>query len=157
MSLSFGPSETELDSATVLEASRADVAVEACAVLDLKPLRGDVTVELRRASEKHLLTRRHRTLDVAAHSHAGGVDQRLDARARRDLDVAADPQLTFDAALHVDAAAERELALEAVTRAERELVLTITLGFGAVVFRAVVVVCGFCDRLLRIHAIPPEE
>src|SRR5581483_404448 len=152
-SLSFGPSETELDSATLLEASCAHVAVDARAVLDLEALGDDVAVDLAGAAEEHLLARGHGTFDIAADGDARPVDQRLDGRPGRDVHGAADPELAFDAALHADAAGVNQAAVEAVTGAERELVLArVTLRFGAV-FRFVVD-GGF--RHLSVHKTTPE-
>src|SRR5579859_5338699 len=161
-SRSRGPSVTELAPAgapwlgscglaarRLLKAPHPDVAVEARAIFDLKPLHRHVSAEPCGFAERELVARRQRPFDLAPNRHVGAFDRSLYRRARRDFDVARDVELAFGSPLHVDAAAVRELALQAVTRSEREPVRAARFRFSAVFLN--VVRSGFVDRLLCVH------
>src|SRR5579859_2420636 len=138
--------------ALLLKASHPDVAVEARAVLDLKPLDVDVAAQAGRLAERQLVAGADRAFDLAANGHVRSLDRSLHRRARRDVDVAADVQLTLGAALHGEAAAVAQLAFEAVARAERELVARIASRLDAVFV-------GFVRsdfRHLSLHKSTPE-
>src|SRR5579859_4547600 len=160
-SRSRGPSVTELAPARaawsgscglaarrLLKASHPHVAVEARAIFDLKPLHRHVSAEPCGLAERELVARRQRPLDLAPHRHVGAFDRRLHRRARRDVDVARDVELALGSALHGDAAAVRELALQAVAGPECELVCAARFHVGAVFLSFVC--SGFVDRLLSV-------
>src|SRR5690348_334228 len=63
---------------SLLKVAHPDVTVEACAVLDLQPLHGDVAVDLAGLANRQLVTRRQHTLDVAANRDVRAFDERLD-------------------------------------------------------------------------------
>src|SRR5947209_605614 len=131
---SAGGGVGRLATGLVLKVAHSDVAVEAGAVLDLQPAHLDVSVQLRRLSQRELVAGGELALDLALDGHVLALEQCLHDRPVSDLDVAAESELAFGVAT-VDghAAAVRQLAFQAVVRAERELLEPITLGVGLAV------------------------
>src|SRR2546423_11953558 len=127
-----GCEDAGLTARSLLKASHPDVAVEACAVLDLKPLDGDVAAELGGLSERQLVACREHAFDIASNRDVVALDQGLDVCARANFEVARHPELAFGATLHTDRAVVVQLALEAVARTERELALSFAASVYAV-------------------------
>src|SRR5207302_7893443 len=107
----------------------SDVAVEARAVLDLQPAHLNVSVQLRRLSQRELVAGGELALDLALDGHVLALEQGLHHRPVSNLDVAAETKLALGvAAVDAHAAAVRQLAFQAVIRAEREFLEPITFG-----------------------------
>src|SRR4029077_10992315 len=123
-----------LAAGVLLKVAHTDVAVQAGAVLDLQPAHLDVSVQLRRFAQRELVAGGELALDHALDGDVGGLDQGLHDRAIPDLHVATDSKLAFSVpAIDRHVTAVVQLALEAVVRAERELLLSLALGVGLAV------------------------
>ena len=98
------------------------MAVEAGTVLDLKPLHRHVAAELGVLAQSELVARGQHALDVTFDGHVRPFDESLHGRAVADLEVARDPKLALGLSLDGHVPVVVELAIEAVARAQRDLV-----------------------------------